>query len=172
MVSRAIALDLESDKTDPRAKALTLRPTVHGMKKLRAKGDRTKAIPARYAEPFRRKLAQVVREQYGDNQTRAEEGLGFTQSHISALINGRRSLGLAVLLELYEQTGITPNEWLGLEAPASKGTAADSHLVSAVVSGVADLLARRNGKKDDPEDSAPSTPPRDPDRVRRGLQRR
>jgi transcriptional regulator with XRE-family HTH domain len=141
------------------------------MRKLRAKGDRTKAIPARYAEPFRERLGAWVRDHYESNQTEAAKDLGMSQAHVSALISGRRSLGLSVLLELYEQTNITPNEWLGLAPVAAKVEGdPNAQLVSAVVSGVAELMARQSKGKSNVEGTGARAAADDVNRVRRGLQ--
>jgi plasmid maintenance system antidote protein VapI len=163
----SIALDIDCDKRQVRAKALDGRTTVPAMRKLRAKGDRTKAIPPRYAEPFRTRLGKWVNDwadEHNETQTAAAAFLGMSQPHLSALISGRRSLGLSVLLELYEQTGITPDEWLGLTPEAKAASPEpDPKYIAAVAAGVADLLERHQRRRSEP----PLLPPAPRDRTRK-----
>jgi plasmid maintenance system antidote protein VapI len=144
------------------------------MRKERAKGDRTKATPPKYADPFRSRLERWVADWVRANdetRTAAAKHLGFSQPHLSALILGRRSVGLAVILELYERTGITPNEWLGIQDRA-KGAEdpSDKRIAALVLSGMRDLMAEKGGKDDATRDP-PRLPPLPPsDRVRGRLQ--
>jgi len=80
---------------------------------------RTKTVPPHVGAAFREQLRLYVEREFGGNQSSAGKALGFTQSHISSLISGKRSIGLPILLQLRDKTGRSIDEWLGLSPSAA-----------------------------------------------------
>jgi transcriptional regulator with XRE-family HTH domain len=78
--------------------------------------SRTKAISEAMNRRVGAVIAEVVREQFAGNQSRAAEALGLSQSHLSNLMSGRsgRGVGLPVLLILREKTNRSIDDILGL----------------------------------------------------------
>jgi plasmid maintenance system antidote protein VapI len=62
---------------------------------------------------FRDELRRYVDREFDGNQSTAGRRLGIDQSHLSALLSGKRGVGLPVLLLLRDRTGRTVDEWLG-----------------------------------------------------------
>ena len=75
----------------------------------------TKALPADRVSAFAAYFAEWVRTSCEDNQTRAGEQLGMSQSHVSALIKGARGPGLNLLIAMRRLTGHTIDQMLGLD---------------------------------------------------------
>jgi len=66
------------------------------------------------AEAFRRQLRAYLDRECDGNQSEGARKTGLRQSHISQLLSGTRTIGLAGLLVLRERTGRSIDEWLGL----------------------------------------------------------
>jgi plasmid maintenance system antidote protein VapI len=81
--------------------------------KKREPRPRTKTVPDAMAAAFREELRRYIDREF-ESQSEAGEKLGIDQSHISALLSGKRGVGLPVLLLLRERTGRSVDEWLGL----------------------------------------------------------
>jgi plasmid maintenance system antidote protein VapI len=132
----AIALATAKDKPMQDAKAIGAAATL-------AHVTRTKSVNEKIAQQFARQLRAYVDDVYDGNQTRAAEGLGFTQGHLSALMRGERKPGLPILVQLKAKTGRSIDEWLGLATKAE--ASAEDRLAAAVAASVVQALKEQPG---------------------------
>ncbi len=104
----------------------------------------TKRVGRDVFASFSAVLLRWVNDCFGGNQTHAAKVLGCTQSHISAMLSGKRGPGLNTLLLLHERTGISVDVMLGLAAPEPAALPSPESLSRAEMLQILDAeLARR-----------------------------
>lgn len=124
--------------------------------------SRSKSLDPALAKAFRERLAQFIRDEYKGNQSAAHRALGFSQGHLSAVLNGTKTVGLPLVVRLYDVTGVSVEEWLGLPRPEPRGT---SDLATALARAVVAEMARSGISSEgegepelEPENGARSAP--------------
>lgn len=125
--------------------------------------SRTKQIDDELRQRFGRKLRAWTDAEHGGNGSAAARALGISQSHMSAVLNGVRGVGLPVLLLFAEQTGQSLDAVLGL----TRGSAEEASIREILRKELAAIRAEEASPKKDPTHHA--KPLRGRPAVRRGL---
>lgn len=114
--------------------------------------SRTRRTPQSAQKHFAATLRRWVDERHNGNQTAAATALGISQGHVSAMLSGARTPGVAVLLLLRDELGISIDAMLGL-SPLEGASPAAAELLTRLASIEHEIAAVR---------AAQETPPAEP----------
>ncbi len=79
----------------------------------------TKRVSAEPMQAFARNVDDYVKKYHDNNQTKAGRHLGYSQGHISQIINETKGPGLDFALKMREATGRTIDDLLGFKSDAT-----------------------------------------------------